>query len=276
MGIGTTISLEGAEFRYPNASRSTLRGVDLEIRAGEWVAVLGSNGSGKSTLMKLFNALLAPTQGLCFVDGLDTRESANAELIRSKVAMVFQNPEDQIVAAVVEEDTAFGPENLGLSAEDIRERVKTALTATGLWERRKRQVSSLSGGQKQRLALAGALAVRPGCLLLDEAMSMLDPQARREFTRLIRSERERGLTIVQVTHRLDEIIGADRVVILEDGRVGWSGGSDEFLSQSAAKLRAMNFHKPKISILRDELAARGLIAPGTEAEIGALRKALCL
>ena len=158
----------------------------------------------------------------------------------------------------------------------MRETVERVMEELELTALREREPHLLSAGQKQRLALAGALAVRPGCLLLDEAMSMLDPQARREFTRLIRSERERGLTIVQVTHRLDEIIGADRVVILEDGRVGWSGGSDEFLTQSAAKLRAMNFHKPKISILRDELAARGLIAPGTEAEIGALRKALCL
>lgn len=276
MGIGTTISLEGAEFRYPNASRSTLRGVELEIRAGEWVAVLGSNGSGKSTLLKLFNALLAPTQGLCFVDGLDTKDEANAEKIRARVAMVFQNPEDQIVAAVVEEDTAFGPENLGLPAEQIRTRVQNALTATGLWQRRKHQVSSLSGGQKQRLALAGALAVEPGCLLLDEAMSMLDPQARAEFTRIIEGERERGLTIVQVTHRLDEIIGADRVLILKDGRVGWSGGTDEFLTQSAEQLRALNLRKPKISVLRDELVARGLIPRGTRAEYDAIRKELCL
>jgi energy-coupling factor transport system ATP-binding protein len=275
MGIGTTLSLNGAEFRYPASDRSTLRGADLEIRAGECIAILGPNGSGKSTLLKLFNALLTPTQGICFVDGLDTRDEANVEKIRARAAMVFQNPEDQIVAAVVEEDTAFGPENLGLSSEEIRARVKEALTATGLWERRKHQVSSLSGGQKQRLALAGALAVQPGCLLLDEAMSMLDPQARSEFMRLIENERARGLTIVQVTHRLDEIIGADRVVILEDGRVTWSGGSDEFLSQSAEKLRAMNLRKPKISVLRDELAARGLIPPATRAEVSCIKDALC-
>lgn len=275
MGIGTTLSLEGAEFRYPASDRSTLRGAELEIRAGEWVAILGPNGSGKSTLLKLFNALLAPTQGICFVDGLDTRDEANVEKIRARVAMVFQNPEDQIVAAVVEEDTAFGPENLGLKSEDIRARVKEALTATGLWELRKRQVSSLSGGQKQRLALAGALAVQPGCLLLDEAMSMLDPQARSEFMRLIENARARGLTIVEVTHRLDEIIGADRVVLLEEGRVAWSGGSDEFLSQSSEKLRAMNLRKPKISVLRDELAARGLIPPATRADVSCIKDALC-
>ena len=140
MGIGTTVSLKGAGFRYPSAAQETLRGVDLEIRAGEWLAVLGSNGSGKSTLLKLINALLTPTQDICFVDGADTRGAGAAESIRSSVAMVFQNPEDQIVAAVVEEDTAFGPENLGLSSAEIQRRVRKALTASGLWERRKAQV----------------------------------------------------------------------------------------------------------------------------------------
>lgn len=275
MEIGTTVSLKGAGFRYPSAAQDTLRGVDLEIRAGEWLAVLGSNGSGKSTLLKLINALLTPTQGICFVDGVDTRGAGAAEKIRSSVAMVFQNPEDQIVAAVVEEDTAFGPENLGLPSVEIQRRVRTALTASGLWERRKAQVSSLSGGQKQRLALAGALASEPGCLLLDEAMSMLDPAARAGFLRLIKREHERGLTIVQVTHRLDEIIDADRVVTLEDGAICWSGTSSDFLAQSEDKLRTMNLRKPKISILRDKLAETGLISKDIKANYDTILQSLC-
>ena len=154
MSSGTTLCLEGAEFQYPETEKKVLKGIDLEIRAGEWMALLGPNGSGKSTLLKLFNALLLPSQGRCFIDGMDTKNADNTEIIRSKVSMVFQNPEDQIVASVVEEDTAFGPENLGFPSDEIKTRVKEALLGAGLWEKRKHTVSSLSGGQKQRLALA--------------------------------------------------------------------------------------------------------------------------
>jgi len=275
MKIGTALVLEGVEFRYPEAAKATLRGLDLEIEAGEWISVLGSNGSGKSTLMKIFNALLIPTQGVCLVDGRDTRDTGEAERVRARVSIVFQNPEDQIVAAVVEEDTAFGPENLGLPSAEIQRRVKKALTAAGLWERRKAPVSSLSGGQKQRLAFAGVLAIEPGCILLDEAMSMLDPAARSAFLKLVKKENERGLTIVQVTHRLDEISGADRVLLLEDGAFTWSGTPEELFAQPEDALREMNFEKPPVAILRDELVKSGIIPIGTKADISSIRERIC-
>lgn len=276
MKFGTALSLKGVEFRYPEAAKATLRGLDLEIEAGEWIAVLGSNGSGKSTLMKLFNALLIPTQGVCLVDGRDTKGFGEAEAVRSKISIIFQNPEDQIVAAVVEEDTAFGPENLGLPSIEIQARVKDALTAVGLWDRRKAPVSALSGGQKQLLALAGALAVKPGCLLLDEAMSMLDPVGRRNFLELVNNENDNGLTIVQVTHRLEEISGADVVVVLENGVFVWRGTPEELLAQPEEALREMNFEKPPVAVLRDDLAKNGVIPWSTRADILSIRDKLCL
>jgi energy-coupling factor transport system ATP-binding protein len=275
MNLGIPLSLKGAEYQYPESVKKSLCCVDLEIRAGEWVAVLGPNGSGKSTLLKLFNALLVPTQGLCLVDGQNTKENGAAENVHTKVAIVFQNPEDQIVASVVEEDTAFGPENLGMPSEVTQERVKDALCMTGLWEKRKSAVSALSGGQKQRLALAGVLAIKPNCLLLDEAMSMLDPSSRRDFLKLIRAEHETGITVVQVTHNLDEISYADRVILLNEGIITWRGGAQEFLAQSSAALSKINFEKPSISILRDELVNRGIIPETAKADVMSIKRELC-
>lgn len=276
MSSGTTLYLEGAEFQYPDAERKILKGIDLEIRPGEWIALLGPNGSGKSTLLKLFNALLLPSQGRCFVDGMDTKETDHLESVRSKVSIVFQNPEDQIVASVVEEDTAFGPENLGLSSEEIRTRVREALLEVGLWEKRKLPVSSLSGGQKQRLALAGVLAIKPGALLLDEAMSMLDPESRKSFLDLIRREHKAGRTIVQVTHRLEETALSDRTVVISDGEIFWQGRTEDFLSMPKDKLNEMGFAKPPVSVLRDELVKSAMIPPGTLPEIEDIREKLCL
>lgn len=227
-------------------------------------------------MLKLFNALLIPSQGRCFVDGMDTKDQANTEIIRSKVSMVFQNPEDQIVASVVEEDTAFGPENLGLSSEEIRTRVKEALMGTGLWEKRKHAVSSLSGGQKQRLALAGVLAIRPGALLLDEAMSMLDPASRRSFLDLVRKEHDSGRTVVQVTHRLDETVLSDRTVVVADGKIQWQGSTEGFLSLEESRLREMGFAKPPLAVLREELVKNGILPPSTKPDISEIRGKLCL
>ncbi|NLD06017.1 MAG: ATP-binding cassette domain-containing protein [Synergistaceae bacterium] len=276
MSSGTTLYLDGAEFRYPDIEKKALKGIDLEIRAGEWVALLGPNGSGKSTLLKLFNALLLPSQGRCFVDGLNTKEARAIEMIRSKVSIVFQNPEDQIVASVVEEDTAFGPENLGLSSDEIINRVKEALVGVGLWEKRKHAVSSLSGGQKQRLALAGVLAIRPGALLLDEAMSMLDPESRKNFLDLIKREHSSGCTIVQVTHRLDEILNSDRTVVITDGQISWQGKTEDFLSTSEDDLKEMGFAKPPLAVLKEELVKSGIIPGSTKTEIREIREKLCL
>lgn len=276
MSLGTTLNLDGAEFQFPDVERKILQGIDLEICAGEWIALLGPNGSGKTTLLKLLNALLLPSQGRCFVDGINTKDSMAVDMIRSKVSIVFQNPEDQIVASVVEEDTAFGPENLGLPSNEIKKRVEEALVGVGLWEKRKHAVSSLSGGQKQRLALAGVLAIKPGSLLLDEAMSMLDPVSRKSFLELIKQQHSLGCTIVQVTHRLDEILNSDRTVILKNGQISWQGKTADFLSIPENELRRMGFVKPPISVLKEELVKSGIIPESTKAEIGEIREKLCL
>lgn len=276
MSLGTTLYLEGAEFQYQEAEKKILKGIDLEIRAGEWIALLGPNGSGKSTLLKLFNALLLPSQGCCFIDGINTKETNVSEIIRSKVSIIFQNPEDQIVASVVEEDTAFGPENLGLPSPEIKKRVKEALTEVGLWEMRKQPVSSLSGGQKQRLALAGVLAIKPGALLLDEAMSMLDPSSRKSFLDLIKREHGYGRTIVQVTHRLEEIVDSDRTFIITDGELSWHGNTETFLSMSDDSIKNMGFAKPPVAVLKEELVKNGTVAMSTKSNIADIREKLCL
>ncbi len=270
----TQFILKGAEFAYADRAEKILRGIDLEIRAGEWVALLGSNGSGKSTLLKLLSALLTPTQGFCFVRGIDTREAKQEEL-RGITSIVFQNPEDQIVAAVVEEEAAFGPENLGCPPDEICRRVEESLKATGLWERRFDLVSSLSGGQKQRLALAGALAMHPEAILLDEALSMLDPRSRLEFTEIIAREHAKGVTIVEVTHRLEEIRGADRVIVLSDGKIACDMPAREFLSKGAAELASMHLVKPPLERLAENLKAEGIIGPACPADAESLKKELC-
>lgn len=266
--------LKGAGFSYPSSPKMVLRGIDMEIRAGEWVAVLGSNGSGKSTLLKLLSALLFPTQGLCFVGASPSSALTRQQMSRA-AAIVFQNPEDQIVASTVEEETAFGPENLGLPSREIISRVKEALTATGLAGFEKRLVSSLSGGQKQRLALAGALAMKPRAILLDEAMSMLDPQSRADFTHLVAAEHKEGKTIVQVTHRLEEIRLSDRVVLLCDGVVALDLPTGEFLKMSAAELARLNLNKPPLERLAEGLAGIGLFDKESEISVESITNILC-
>ena len=266
--------LERAEFVYAQAQEKILRGVDLEIRAGEWVALLGSNGSGKSTLLKILSALLSPTQGSCFVCGKDTR-TAKSEELRGIVGIVFQNPEDQIVAAIVEEDAAFGPENLGCSTDEIALRVEEALKVAGLWERRGEMVSALSGGQKQRLALAGALAMRPRAILLDEALSMLDPRSRIEFTQIISREHKKGVTIVEVTHRLEEIRESDRVVVLDGGRIVCDMDTRRFLSKSASELASMGLMKPPLESFAETLKKEGFISEDCPAVAETIEKELC-
>ena len=218
MSLGVSLSLKGAEFRYPNSAKNILCGVDLEIRPGEWVAVLGSNGSGKSTLMKLLNALLIPTQGFCFVDGEDSSKHDASERIKSKVAMVFQNPEDQIVASVVEEDTAFGPENMGLPSEEILNRVHNALDTVGLWHKHKMPVSALSGGEKQRIGIARAFLHDASMILLDEPTSNLDSLNEGIILKSLKESAEEK-TIVLVSHRVSTMNVADVVYEMENGRI---------------------------------------------------------
>lgn len=198
--------------------------VNLSVKQGDFVSILGHNGSGKSTLAKLINALLVPAEGSVIVDGMDTKDSELTLEIRKNTGMVFQNPDNQIVAGVVEEDVAFGPENLGVEPEKIRSRVKKALSSLNMWDVRKKSPNHLSGGQKQRVAISGILAMEPKCIVLDEATSMLDPVGRRDVINTVRSlNRDMGITIIQITHNMEETVFSDRIFVMDKGKLILSG-----------------------------------------------------
>jgi energy-coupling factor transport system ATP-binding protein len=245
----------------------------LDVSEGEWVALIGANGSGKSTLAKMCNALLVPTQGDCFVLGANTKDESKIADIRRCIALVFQNPDDQIVASIVEEDVAFGPENLALPAAEIKRRVDAALELVGLEEVRKKGAYALSGGQKQRLALAGALALEPKALLLDEATSMLDPEGRESFLSCLGDLKRSGMTIVQITHRMEEAIQTDRVILLDNGRTAWDGSPGDFFNGEYLK---WNIEEPPEVALYRGLLDRGLLAGGALPDVCSMLDALCL
>lgn len=268
-------TLQDVGYTYPEADRPALDGVSFQVREGEWLALLGSNGSGKSTLAKHLNALLLPTQGACFVYGMDTRDEQNLWTIRSHVAMVFQNPENQIVGTVVEDDAAFGPENLGLPSEEIRKRVDWALSVTGLEGKATNPTYSLSGGEKQRLAVAGALALDPPCLVLDEPTAMLDPQGRRDLLSILKTLHSQGRTIVYITHRLEETVFCDRALVLQEGRVEWSGCISELFTHRE-KLEEWGLECPPFVELWQMLVRENIISRNTPATVDGVRQALCL
>ena len=226
------IRFENVHYRYPDSDHDSLCGVDLTIEEGSFVAVLGHNGSGKSTLAKHMNAILLPTEGRVLVDGMDTADEAQLLPVRRTVGMVFQNPDNQIVANVVEEDVAFAPENLGVPPAEIRERVDNALKTVGMYEHRQHAPHLLSGGQKQRVAIAGVLAMQPRIIVLDEPTAMLDPQGRREvISTVTRLCREQGMTVVLITHHMEECIGADRLIVMSYGKIAADGTPGEVFSQ---------------------------------------------
>lgn len=268
------ISLRGVGYSYPDTGSPALDGVSLEVRQGEWLALVGSNGSGKSTLAKHLNALLIPTQGACFIQGMDSRDENALWRIRSAVSMVFQNPENQIVSTVVEDDVAFGPENLGLPPEEISARVARALAVCGLTAKRDKAVYTLSGGQKQRLAIAGALAMGSRCIVLDEPTAMLDPEGRGEVVALLRDLHSRGITIVQVTHQLDEIIDADRVMVLNKGKVEWTGTPAQLFRTKDIDSR-WGLEVPSILRLYGRLVETGIVPKGTPPTAEGIGEALC-
>ena len=229
------ISIENVSFSYdeenPAASKA-VDGVSMEIEAGEFVAVIGHNGCGKSTLAKHLNAMLLPDSGRVVVDGDDTAEDEKTFDIREKVGLVLQNPDNQLVASIVEEDVAFGPENLGVPPEEIRQRVDEALKAVDMYDYREHAPYKLSGGQKQRVAIAGILAIRPQCIVLDEPTAMLDPSGREEvISTLLKLNRERKMTVVLITHYMDEAVLADRVVVMDSGKVLTQGTPEEVFAQ---------------------------------------------
>ena len=246
--MANIIHIEHISFTYPEEEgRETfaaLDGVTLDIEAGSFVAVLGHNGSGKSTLAKHMNAVLLPTGGKVYVDGMDTWDEEVLLEIRRRVGMVFQNPDNQIVANVVEADVAFGPENLGVPTEEIRRRVDAALKAVGMESFLLHAPHNLSGGQKQRIAIAGIIAMEPKCIVLDESTAMLDPSGRREVLDTVRQlNREKGITIVLITHHMNEAAMADRVVVMDDGHVVMDGRPREILTRME-DLRAIGLDVP--------------------------------
>ncbi|WP_308856064.1 energy-coupling factor transporter ATPase [uncultured Oscillibacter sp.] len=261
----TMIQTENLQFAYPAEEGKTaplaLGGVTLSIERGSFVVVLGHNGSGKSTLAKTLNGVLLPCGGQVLVEGMDTRDEAKLLAIRQRVGMVFQNPDNQIVANVVEEDVAFAPENLGVPTEEIRRRVDDALAAVGMSEFVRHAPHLLSGGQKQRIAIAGVLAMEPACIVLDEATAMLDPVGRREVLSTVhRLNREKGITVVLITHHMDEAEEADRVVVMDGGKVAMDGTPREVFTQVDA-LRSMGLTVPDTVDLLDRLRRDGVDVP---------------
>lgn len=230
--MSSVIKIENLHYTYPGDDAESLKGVNLEIERGSFVAVLGHNGSGKSTLAKHLNAILLPTEGKVLIDGIDTADENNLLKIRSTVGMVFQNPDNQIVANVVEDDVAFAPENLGVEPAEIRERVDNALKAVDMYEFRLHAPHLLSGGQKQRVAIAGVIAMQPEVIVLDEPTAMLDPKGRREVIDTVTKLcREKGITIVLITHHMSECIDADRLIVMSNGDVVADGTPQDVFSQ---------------------------------------------
>ncbi len=275
------LKTENLTFRYTTAegaAPTVLDGLTLSVRRGEFVAVLGHNGSGKSTLAKHFNAILLPSGGKAYVDGMDTCDENLLLDIRRRVGMVFQNPDNQIVASVVEEDVAFGPENLGVPSEEIRARVDSALAAVGMTEYARHAPHLLSGGQKQRVAIAGVLAMRPECIVLDEPTAMLDPAGRREVLDTVkRLNREQGITVVLITHHMDEAAQADRLIVMHDGHI-MADDSPEQVFQNVDGLRSLGLEVPEPVALLYELRQAGVDVPLTALTVdecaGVLKKLL--
>lgn len=272
------IRTEALYYRYPDESDPesyALRGIDLHVKRGEFVAIIGHNGSGKSTLSKLLNGILTPTAGQIFIDGLD---ASNPDLIwevRKRAGMVFQNPDNQLVATVVEEDVAFGPENLGVPTAEIRSRVDKALESVQMEAYKRKAPHHLSGGQKQRVAIAGILAMKPQCIIFDEPTAMLDPSGRREVMETIkRLNRVEGMTVIHITHYMDEAVDAHRILVMDAGRVVLEGTPRHIFSQ-VETLKEIGLDVPQVTQLSYELRRRGLPVPGDGLTVEELVESLC-
>ena len=249
--------------------------VSLDIEPGQFIAILGHNGSGKSTLAKHMNALLVPSDGTMWVDGMDTKEDEHLWDVRQSAGMVFQNPDNQIIGTVVEEDVRFGPENLGVPTEEIWQRVEDSLKAVGMIEYRHHSPNKLSGGQKQRVAIAGVMAMRPKCIVLDEPTAMLDPNGRKEVLRSVMELRKREhITVILITHYMEEVVDADHVFVMDHGHVVMQGTPREIFSQ-VDTLKHYRLDVPQVTILADELRKRGLDIPAGVLKKEELVEILC-
>ncbi|MDO4745357.1 MAG: energy-coupling factor transporter ATPase [Bacillota bacterium] len=272
------IRIENLVFDYIKQEEGrTLRAIDdvsFTVEKGSFTAVIGQNGSGKSTLAKNINGLLMPTSGKVYVDGLDTSDSNNIWPIRQKVAMVFQNPDNQIVSSIVEDDVAFGPENLGIDPAEIRVRVDEALMGVEMYEHRKKAPHLLSGGQKQRIAIAGAVAMEPECIVFDEPTAMLDPRGRKEVLDVIRKLNAKGITVLLITHFMEEAAQADKIVVMDDGVLKMVGTPDEIFLR-AEELKALSLGVPPAVELAMKLRERNIEVPEGILTVDEMVKYLC-
>ena len=235
--------------------------VSIDIKQGDFVAVLGHNGSGKSTFAKHLNALVMPTEGTVWVDGMDTREEENTLKVRQTAGMVFQNPDNQIVGTLVDEEVGFGPENIGVPTEEIWERVEKSLKAVGMYAFRNQSPNKLSGGQKQRVAIAGIVAMKPKCIVLDEPTAMLDPLGRKDVLNVLHElNRQENVTVILITHYMEEVIDIDKLYVMDDGKLVMSGTPREIFSR-VDELKSYRLDVPQVTILADELRKRGLDIP---------------
>ncbi len=268
------ISLKNVSFSY-DKRHNALDNLSFDVERGEYLAVIGHNGSGKSTLARLLNALLLPDDGSIFVDGLSIADKKNLFEIRKRVGVVFQNPDNQIVASIVEDDIAFGPENLGVKREEIAKRIDFALKAVNMEEFRKSSPTRLSGGQKQRIAIAGVLALNPQVLILDESTAMLDPQGRKEVLQVVKKlNKEKGVTVIAITHYMEEVVDADRVIVLDNGKMVMQDTPREIFKREE-ELKAIGLELPLASYIAQKLRNAGVEIPKgilTETE---LTEALC-
>lgn len=260
--MSNMIKVDNLWFRYSQDSEWALQGIDLEVKKGEFLCVLGSNGCGKSTLAKHFNSILVPEKGDVWIEDINTKDDDRLLDIRQKVGMVFQNPDNQIVATIVEEDVAFAPENLGVDPAEIRRRVDEALHAVNMYEYRSHAPSQLSGGQKQRVAIAGVIAMQPDCIVLDEPTAMLDPKGRQEVIETIRTlNREKGITVVLITHFMEEAALSDRVIVIDGGRVLLDDAPGKVFAQ-VEKLKSVGLDVPQVTELSWLLKQEGIDISG--------------
>ncbi|MGL4483636.1 MAG: energy-coupling factor transporter ATPase [Anaerovoracaceae bacterium] len=251
------IKIENAKYKYNDSEQAAIDGVSLEIKEGSFTVIIGRNGSGKSTLAKMINALLIPTEGKVIVNGWDTSKEEFLWDIRQHTGMVFQNPDNQIVSSIVEDDVAFGPENLGIEPVEIRKRVNNALKSVDMLKYIKGAPHLLSGGQKQRIAIAGVVAMKPKCIIFDEPTAMLDPQGRKEVMEIIRQLHSEGITVILITHFMEEAVSADRVIIMNDGKIVIEGSPIEVFKEGK-KLREISLELPFAVEMAERLREKGM------------------